>query len=115
MIGTLFCILMCVFTLIFAALYGFDKNPDKTASTIAGFNNFSGVSEEERRKYDTAKMVKDMRNLMLILSAVCFVGIFLTLLSQWLTIPVFIVWLAIVIKNTHMDSQKAFEKYRIEK
>ena len=58
-------------------------------------------------------MSKDHRNMFLIWTAILGVGALLSLLiSTYMAIPAFIVWIIMFFKDVHLDEEKAFGKYK---
>lgn len=109
-IGFYLCIVLAiifgVMTLIFTAL------GKKGAVLISGFNS---LTKEQRKLYDTERMNKDQRNSMLIWTVVMAIGaIFSWLLSQYIAIVAFIIWLILFFRDVHLDTEKAFGKYKIK-
>ena len=82
------------------------------ASFISGFNT---MSKEQQRRYDTKRMSKDQRNVILLWMIIMGMGAVLScLISQYMAIVVFIIWLIVFFKNVHMTSSKGFEKYKVK-
>jgi hypothetical protein len=97
---------LLILAVIFAALKG------KAAIILNGFNDFS---KEERAKYDTARISKDYRNNFLIWAGVFAVGAVLSyFISGYFVILTVVVWLVLVLKDSSLDPEKAFAKYKIE-
>jgi len=85
----------------------------KGAMLISGFNT---LSKEQRKLYNQDKMSIYYRNLFALWSALFFAGAVLSqLVSGYLTIIVFIIWIVSVFKNMHLDANKAFGQYKIKK
>lgn len=101
MLGTLF----LVFGVVFALL------KEKGAMLISGFNT---IPKAEREKYDKKKMSLDMRNLMLLYALVMFAG---AVLAQYvhngLGWASLILLAVLFFKEVHLDTGKAFGKYRL--
>lgn len=96
-----------IMTIIFTAL------GEKAANLISGFNS---LTKEQRALYDTNQMSKDQRNSMLIWTVIMVIGIVFSLfVSQYAAIIAFIIWLIVFFKDIHMDTEKAFGKYKINK
>lgn len=109
-IGFFACIILGIFfafiTIIFSLL------GDKAANLISGFNS---LTQEQRNNYDKKAMSKDQKNSMLIWTVIMLVGaLFSYIISQYVAIIAFIVWLIVFLKDVHMDTKKAFGKYRIK-
>ena len=70
--------------------------------------------KEKATIYDTKRMSKDYRNMFLIWTAILGVGALLCLLiSTYLAIPTFIIFLIVALKDVHLDEEKAFGKYKL--
>lgn len=99
-------IIFGVLTLIFTAL------GKKGAVLISGFNS---LTKEQRQMYDTERMSNDQRNSILIWTVIMAIGAILSyLVSQYIAIAAFIVWLIVFFKDVHFDTEKAFGKYKIK-
>ncbi len=104
------CILMVpVFALlgiVFAAL------KEKSASIISGFNT---LPKHEQEMYDKKRLVQDMRDLCFWSAAILLIGALLSyLITPYLAIPTFIIWLILMFRDAHIDPRKAFEKYLLK-
>ena len=99
-------IIFGIMTLIFTAL------GKKGAVLISGFNS---LTKEQRTLYDTERMSNDQRNSLLIWTVIMAIGAILSyFLSQYIAIVAFIIWLIVFFKDVHMDTEKAFGKYKIK-
>ena len=108
-IGFWFCAPSSIIFLLLALLFTLLKG--KAAILISGFNT---MTKEQRRLYDTKRMSKDYRNMFLIWTALLGVGALLCLLiSTYLAIPTFIIFLIVALKDVHLDEEKAFGKYKL--
>lgn len=106
--GSVMCGILCVVFLLFALLFTLLK--EKGAMLVSGFNT---MSKEERALYDTAKLSKDQRNTFLIWAIILGVGAVLAYcLTQYIAIIAVVVWLVVFFKDIHLDSAKAFGKYK---
>ena len=107
-IGAIICLILAVFFVIFSIIFALLK--EKGAILISGFNT---MSKEEREKYDKKKMSIDMRNSLFLWSIILFTGAILAyFFSRYCAIIAIVIWLIIFFKDVHIDSEKAFEKYR---
>ena len=107
-IGFWVCAASSIVFLLLALLFTLLKG--KAAILISGF---STMPKEQRRLYDTKWMSKDHRNMFLIWTAILGVGALLSLLiSTYIAIPAFIVWIIMFFKDVHLDEEKAFGKYK---
>lgn len=107
-IGTLSCIAMALLFFILFMIFAIGK--ERVAILISGFNS---LSKEMRETYDTKKMSMDMRNKMLLYTALFSFGAFVTLMNQHIAIAILIVWLVLFLKEVHFDIDKAFKKYKL--
>lgn len=104
------CFIMAAFFAVLAAVFAFLKG--RAAILISGFND---LTKEERKCYDTAKLAKDVRNFMLLLTLDMAIGAVLChFVSQYFSAAAFLVFLILFFRNVHMDSDKAFGKYKIK-
>ncbi|EQB86122.1 hypothetical protein J2Z44_002719 [Clostridium punense] len=93
-----------VLSIIFALL------KEKGAILISGFNT---ISKDDREKYDKKKMSLDMRNCLFIWSMILLLGAFLSYcISKYCAIMIILIWIILFFKEVHIDSEKAFGKYR---
>lgn len=94
--------------LILAVIFALLK--EKSAMLISGFNT---IQKQEREKYNQAKLGIDMRNSLLIWFVIFGVGAILSyFISSYIAIASFITWLILFFKDFHIDTEKAFGKYR---
>lgn len=85
---------------------------EKATIIISGFNL---KSKDEKKQYDTKRMIKDYRNSMLIWTLIFLVGaIGSYYINQYCSIVAFVIWLIIFFKDVHLDEEKAFGKYKIK-
>ena len=109
--GAIICIILAVFFLVLTLIFALSKS--RGAMFISGFNT---LPKKQREMYDKKKMSVDYRNMFALWSAMFFVGALLSqLISMYLVIIVFIIWVTLLFKGVHLDVYKAFEKYKIEK
>lgn len=102
------CISLSVIFLIIAGLLTILG--DKGAILIGGFNTFS---KSQKDLYDKSKLVRAMRNSLLLWVLILAIGAVLSyFVSQYLGIISFIVWIIVFFKDFHWDAKKAFEKYK---
>lgn len=102
------CLVLAIIFLIVSII--FEVLKEKAAIIISGFNSFS---KEEREKYDKKKMSIDMRNSFLLWAIVLLLGAILSyFISNYFAIIAIIIWIILFIKDVHMDSEKAFRKYK---
>lgn len=108
-IGFTVCLVMGGLFLIFAITFALLK--ENGAMLISGFNT---LPKQEREKYNQLKMSKDLRRSFLIWSAVFAIGAILSyFISSYIALASFIVWLILFFKDVHIDTEKAFGKYRL--
>ncbi|WP_195244285.1 DUF3784 domain-containing protein [Clostridium celatum] len=102
------CLILAVIFSILAAVFALLK--EKGALLISGFNT---LSKEEREKYDKKKISIDMRNSFFIWAIILFLGAILSYyISKYCAIIAIIIWIVIFFKDVHIDSEKAFRKYK---
>lgn len=107
-IGGIICLTLAVIFSILAAVFALLK--EKGALLISGFNT---LSKEEREKYDKKKISVDMRNSLFIWAIILFLGAILSYyISKYCAIIAIIIWIVIFFKDVHIDSEKAFRKYK---
>ena len=108
-------VIVClVFVVIFTLIVGvFLMLGEKATIIISGFNL---KSKDEKKQYDTKRMIKDYRNSMLIWTLIFLVGaIGSYYINQYCSIVAFVICLIIFFKDIHLDEEKAFGKYKIKK
>lgn len=102
------CLTLAAIFSILAAVFALLK--EKGALLISGFNT---LSKEEREKYDKKKISVDMRNSLFIWAIILFLGAILSYyISKYCAIIAIIIWIVIFFKDVHIDSEKAFRKYK---
>lgn len=107
--GFIICGLMGLLFLVVALIFMVLKG--KATKLISGYNF---KTKEERKLYDNDKMSRDFKNMLLLWSFIFILGALLSLfISQFLAVPVFIIWLVLFFRNVHFDDQE-YEKYRIK-
>lgn len=109
-IGFYMCIILVPIFWFIAVLMFILK--EKGAILMAGFNSLSG---QERERYDRKRIAQDVQRqygswglLFLAGAGLCF------LISGYMAIPVYGVWIVLFFKNVHLTAEKAFEKYRLQ-
>lgn len=99
-------------SLFFVIGFIFAVLKEKAAGLIAGYNF---KSKEERKKYDERRMTRDLRDTYFIYGANFLVGTVATYFGGpvffWIS---FVIFIAHVFKNLHINSEKEFGKYRRE-
>ena len=107
-VGCISCITMSVIFLIFALIFTLLK--EKGAMLISGFNT---LSKEERELYDQQQLSLDQRNVFLTYAGILSFGALLScLIDDHLSYVALIVWLFVFFKGVHIDTEKAFGKYK---
>lgn len=107
-LGCYFCLLFGIIFLILGAIFAFLK--EKGAMLISGFNT---LPEREREKYDKAQMSRDTRNLFFLWSGIFLIGGALSyFVSTYCAVAAFVIWLVLFFREVHIDTEKAFGKYR---
>ena len=85
---------------------------EKAAGLVSGFNS---LSKEEQALYDKAWICRDIRNQCFTWSAIMLTGAVLScLVTPYMAIPAFIIWLILFFREVHIDTHKAFEKYLVK-
>ena len=108
-IGAITCLLVATIFGVMAIIFTILK--EKGAMLISGFNS---LPNEQRVNYDRLKMSKDMRNSLLLWFGIFAVGAILCyFFTPYIAIIAFVVWLILFFKEVHLDTEKAFEKYRL--
>lgn len=108
--GSIMCGILCVVFLLFALLFTLLK--EKGAMLVSGFNS---MPKEERALYDMAKISQDQRNAFLIWAIILGIGAVLSYcFTQYIAILSVVVWLVVFFKDVHLDTEKAFGKYRMK-
>lgn len=106
-IGAVSCAVMAAVFILPALIFILLK--EKCAVLISGFNT---LPKEERDKYNTKRMCLDMRNSMLVWIFIFAVGGLLSyLISAYISIAAFAVWLVLFFKDVRLDAESAFKKY----
>lgn len=105
--GTTMCLVLGVIFALMGLVFAIGK--EKAAILVSGFNS---LSKEERDRYDTAYISRDMRNQCWTWTAVLTCGAFLTYyVSPFMSVVAMVVWLCLFFKEVHLDVYTAFEKY----
>lgn len=106
--GFFACALSCLLFLLFAFIFTVLK--EKAAILISGFNT---LPKQERALYDKEKMSRDQRNAFLIWAVIMGLGAVLSyFISKYMATAAFGIWLCVLLKDVHLDEEKAFGKYR---
>lgn len=109
-IGFISCALHIIVFGVIGSVFGVLK--ERAAILVSGFNS---LSKEEQNKYDKASISRDMRNQCFIWTLVMVIGaIFSWVLSPYMAIPAYLIWLVLFFKDVHFDAKKAFEKYQLK-
>lgn len=102
------CIIIAVCFFVLAMIFAFLK--EKGAILISGFNT---LTKKQREDYNTQKMSRDMRNQLLLWTLVLMTGALLSyFISFYFAIISFVIWLILFFENVHLDSEKAFGRYK---
>lgn len=106
--GSIICAAAMALFLIVGIAFALLK--EKGAMLVSGFNT---LPARERALYDAAALSKDERNSCLLWAFIMAIGSLLSaLLTPYLAIIAFVVWLVLFLKDVRLDASKAFEKYR---
>ena len=107
-IGVRTCLLLGVSFSVLSIIFALLK--EKGVNLISGFNT---MTKDEQEKYDKMKLSIDMRNSLLLWAIILLIGAILAyFISKYCAILAIVIWLIIFFKDVHIDSEKAFEKYR---
>lgn len=106
-IGVWACAILAILFLIIGITFALLK--EKGARFVSGFTT---LPESQQQLYDKAYISRDMRNQCFTWSAIMLIGALGSyLISPYLAIAAYIIWLILFFKEFHLDAQKAFEKY----
>ncbi len=107
-IWTITCLISAVIFAILGVIFALLK--EKGAMLISGFNT---LPKEEREKYDKKKMSIDTRNSLFLWFGILFLGATLSYFSSDVFAMIAIaIWIILFFKDVHIDSEKAFGKYK---
>lgn len=107
-VGFMACIVLSVLFLIIGIFFSLSK--EKGAKYVSGFNTLN-----HPEKYDKASISLDMRNQCFTHALILFLGAILSyFISDYMAIPIYIIWGILFFKSVHFDAEKAFEKYLIK-
>lgn len=110
-IGLYTCLSMGIIFLFMGLLFLLLK--EKAAMLISGFNT---LPKETRKDYDQKKISKDQRNTFFLWAFVMAAGCIASYyISTYAAVPTFIIWLILFFKEVHLDTEKAFGKYKLKK
>lgn len=105
--GVVACLLLAGIFAVMGLVFAIGK--EKAAILVSGFNS---LSKEDRDRYDTAYISRDMRNQCWLWTAVLTCGAFLTYyVSSFMSVVAMAVWLCLFFKEVHLDVYTAFKKY----
>ncbi len=109
-IGFWACIILVILFAIIGLIFAIFK--EKAAKFVSGFNSFS---KEEQTLYNKTHFSRDIRNQCFIWTIIMLAGALLScVLTPYMAIPSYIVWLVLFFKEVHFDNHKAFEKYLLK-
>ena len=107
--GCYFCGILVIPFATIGVLFAVFK--ERAASFVSGFNS---LPKKEQALYDKARISRDVRNQCFAWSAIMLTGAALSyLVSPYMAVPAFVLWLILFFRDVHFDARKAFEKYRI--
>ena len=108
-IGFYFCGILVIPFAAIGVLFAILK--EKGAVLVSGFNL---LPKKEQAMYDRAHISRDVRNQCFTWAAIMLIGAALSyVVSAYMAIPTFVIWLILFFRDVHLDARKAFEKYRI--
>ncbi len=106
-LGFYFCAILVVPFALMGLLFACLK--EKAAILVSGFNT---LPRKEQERYDKAAISRDIRNQCFLWSAIMLAGSVLSVvLTPYMAVPAFLVWLVLLFRDVHLDARKAFEKY----
>lgn len=106
-IGFWSCIVLVLCFGILGILFGVFK--EKSARFVSGFHE---LSKEEQDLYDKDWIARDMRNSCFLWMTVMLAGSVLPyVVTPYMAIGAYVLWLILFLKDVHMDTRKAFRKY----
>ena len=106
-IGFWACIVLVPIFLLLAAFFTVAK--ENGAKFISGYHS---LTKAEQELYDWAWVVRDMRNSLLIWTAVMVLGAVISLLvTKYAAIVAYLIFIFLFLQDVHMDAYSAFEKY----
>ena len=109
MVGFYACIIMVPFFWLMAVFFAVGK--ERAANWLSGFH---WLPEEEKARYDRKRMAADTRNDFLLWGGIMLLGAACSLwISEYAAAAAYGVWLVLLFKDVHLDTEKAFEKYRL--
>lgn len=107
-IGVAACGIALLLFVVAGALFAILKG--RAAMLISGFNT---LPAKEREQHDAAAMARDMRSSCFLWAAIMAVGCLASyLLSPYLAIAAYAVWLVLFFKDVRSNPSDAFERYR---
>ena len=109
-IGFWACIILVILFAIIGLIFAIFK--EKAAKFVSGFNSFS---KEEQTLYNKTHISRDIRNQCFIWTIIMLAGALLScVLTPYMAIPTYIIWLVLFLGEVHLDNHKAFEKYLLK-
>lgn len=109
MTGFYACIIMVPCFWLLALFFAIGR--ERAANWISGFHS---LPEEEREKYDRARMAGDERNACFLWGTVMLLGALgARLISGYMAVAAYGIWLVLFFRDVHFDMEKAFGKYRL--
>ena len=106
-IGFWSCIVLVPIFALMGIVFGILKG--KSAKLVSGFNT---LPKEEQERYDKEYLARDMRNSCFLWTGIMLAGAVLScLVTSYMAIGAYIIWLIMFFKDVHMDARKTFEKY----
>ncbi len=107
-IGAMACYIVALIFYIISIILVIKK--EKAACLIRGFRT---LPEKEKSKYDTARMVLDIRaNTQVWATLFLFGGVMCNSINQWFAVVIFIIWLYLLFKVIRSNTKNLFEKYK---
>ena len=98
----------CLLCLLFALIFTFLKG--KAEILVSGFNT---LPKRQRELYDREKISRDHRNVFFLWAFILGSGAVMShIYSEYAGLLAFVLWLALALKDLHVDEEKAFAKYK---
>ncbi len=108
-VGAIACYIVALIFYIISIVLVIKK--EKAVVLIKGFRK---LPEKEKAKYDTARMVLDIRaNTQVWATLFLFGGVMSNAISQWLAVGIFVIWLYLLFKAIKSNSNNSLEKYKM--
>ena len=109
LIGFYACIVMVPCFWLLSLFFALGR--ERAANWLGGFH---WLPEEERAKYDRARMARDERNASFLWGIIMLLGAMGAMwISGWVALAAYGIWMVLFFKDVHLDMDKAFGKYKL--